>query len=247
MRHNLIGAPGVASRIAMKGVGEIPAKDRPQLPVDELADSIWSAEDTDIRMRAHDQHVNNIARPQQVVEFLSVIGDRILRRDTDCCDLPGPHGSGIPAGLRGVAGARAGMDERRRKVPFSTPIPAIPVGRAWWRHVRRRSGAGTHRSVAVKIHAATRRVDDQRALRSQIGNDRVHAVRHRGDALGGRNAMVIIPHVADDYGSPSRRRFIGGAVGRRASVIAGIATVQLENRVTMLSIANAPDLSCGAP
>jgi len=108
-------APSVAVRVAVERVREIAAQHRTHREIHELANTVGSPENADVRVHAHYDQIPNPAICEQVKDLLAVVAHRILSIDDDLRGLarPGEWGIGVTARLRGVTGARSRVGERR--------------------------------------------------------------------------------------------------------------------------------------
>ncbi len=86
-----ISAPGMATWILVKGIGEIAAEHRPLPPVDELADAVRATQHADVRVNSHHEGVSDLALLEKVEDLLAVVTHRVVGTDLYLRRLPSPR------------------------------------------------------------------------------------------------------------------------------------------------------------
>jgi hypothetical protein len=61
----------------MKRIGKIATENRSQAKIDQLADSVPSAQHADIRVYAHHYHISGLNRLQEIPHLLTIVADRV--------------------------------------------------------------------------------------------------------------------------------------------------------------------------
>ena len=111
-----IRALEVTSVIPVMRVRQVATQEWLLVQIDELTKTEGSTEDTDVRRHSHHEYVLDASLLEQIVDFLTVIADRVLARNLNRLDLALPRRFTLSATrLRGVARARSRFRDSARQ------------------------------------------------------------------------------------------------------------------------------------